>query len=90
MKRVMMLREKIFSAKEYEIDPNDPDHKLREYEIFGNETDEGFWNEYYRVGVVDTDDEQTVQDDDFQGNARDFYSYKEAKAYYDELKSKHE
>lgn len=88
MKRVVMLREKIYSATYYEIDPNDPHHTLREYEEFGYETDDGFWNEYYRVGVVNADDGQTPQEDDFQKNSRNFYSYKEAKTYYDELRDK--
>lgn len=91
MKRVKMLRERIYKSKEFEIDPNEPDIILskgldgKPAEVFGNEDDDGYWNEYYRVGVVDTDDDYTDQDDDFQGNAEDFYSLKEAQERYSEL-----
>ena len=85
MKKVMMLRERLYKTKEFEVDPNEPDLILGNGERFGNEYDEGFWNEYYRVGVVNTDDEETDQDDDFQSNAVDFYSLKEAQNYYSEL-----
>lgn len=85
MKKIIMLREKIYQAKEFEVDPQDPDHKLCDYERFGNESDEGFWNEYYRVGVVNAEDEEVDQDDEFQNTAQDFYSYGDALEYYDNL-----
>jgi hypothetical protein len=85
MKKVMMLREKIYKAEEFEIDPNEPDIVLNKDARFGNEDDSGFWNEYYRVGMIDTDDEDTDQDTMFQDTAVDFYNLAEAQQCYSEM-----
>lgn len=85
MKRVVMTREKLYKTEEFEVDPNEPDIILDKDARFGNESDEGFWNEYYRVGVVDTDDEITDQDTMFSETAVDFYNLAEAQKTYSEM-----
>ncbi len=85
MKKVRFLRERLYKTKEFEVDPNEPDRILSNGEVFGNENDEGFWNEYYRVGMVDTDDEYAIQDEMFQDTAVDFYNLAEAQQAYSEM-----
>lgn len=85
MKRVMMTREKLYKTEEFEVDPNEPDIVLDKTARFGNESDEGFWNEYYRVGIVDTDDEIPDQVAMFSETAQDFYNRADAQACYSEM-----
>lgn len=84
MKKVIMLREKLYQMKEFEVDPNEPDVVL-DYARFENDTDEGVWNEYYRVGMIDTDDEANEQDAEFQDTALDTYNRAEAQQFYAEM-----
>lgn len=87
-KQLVMTREKIYRSSEFRIDPNDPDHVLEDEEVVGSDEDCGYWNEYYRVGVV--------LDGDYFGagsfveNAEDFYSYEQALKRYNELKGDYE
>lgn len=85
MKRVRFLRERLYKMKEFEVDPNEPDRILSDGEVFENETDEGVWNEYYRVGIIDTDDDYVEQDDMFSETAQDFYNLAEAQKAYSEM-----
>lgn len=83
MKSVIMTREQISASKEYLIDPGTKDIVR---EIWENEYGEcsPFWNEYYRVGIFDTD----KYEDEFEAlsnEGADFYSFVEAKRYYDLL-----
>lgn len=85
MKKVIMTRERIYSAKEFEVDPNEPDIVLSSIPRFENSDDEGVWNEYYRVGVIDTDDNTTDQNDMFARTAVDFYNRGDAQQCYAEM-----
>lgn len=85
MKRVKALRERLYKTKEFEVDINEPDRILSDGEVFSNENDEGFWNEYYRVGIVDTDDDFPEQDEMFNETAEDFYTLAEAQKRYSEM-----
>ncbi len=79
--QVIMTRERITHAFEHKINPEDPDD-IKE-NLFENEDNSGWWNEYYRVIVVDKDWDgsyEQLQD----GEDYDFYSYTEAKKFYDE------
>ena len=85
-KELVMTREKIYRSSEYRIEPTDPDHVFEE--VVGSDDDHGYWNEYYRVGVVlDGDYFGTGS---FVENAEDFYSYELALQRYNELKGDYE
>ena len=90
MLKIIMTREKIYRSAEFEIDPHDPEHVLNHEELTGNEEDNGFWNEYYRVAVVDTDKVERGMsiNEQFSQNASDFYSYEDALDEYDKLENK--
>lgn len=84
MKKVIMVREKIYKSKEYLIDPKDKDTELQE--IWENEFCDPFWNEYYRVGIYDDEkyeDEFTALSE--EGNH--FYDFDEAYEYYKRLEN---
>ena len=81
MKKVWFLRERLYRTEEFEVDPNEPDRIVNFTPVFGNEDDEGFWNEYYRVVVCEHDGDPNGEDCD---SSEDFYSYQEAVACYNE------
>ena len=83
-----MTREKIYKSEEFIIHPEMPDMLMSEDAFCGNEDDGGYWNEYYRVGIIDDSDEANDQFDDFQNTAEDFYSLAEAKKLYDYYEKK--
>lgn len=82
MKQVIMTREKISRSKEYLVNPEEPDEIIKE--VWENIDCEPFWNEYYRVGVFD-DAEYEYEDEALNDSCEFFYSYKQAKEYYDKL-----
>lgn len=83
MKQVIMAREIIERCQEWLIDP----YTLEEQrEIWRNEYGNTIWNEYYRVGVYDSDkyeDEFTALNEE----GHDFDDRMEALAYYEQLKA---
>lgn len=83
MKKVIMTREKIYKAKEY-VMPDGQETEVQEWAGFDD--DEGVWNEYYRVGVIDTNDSEEKQHSDFTDNCTDHYSYLEAEEEYNKRK----
>lgn len=85
MRKVIMVREKIYKSKEYLIDPKDKDTELQE--IWSNEDCEPFWNEYYRVVIFD-DEEYEDEWEALSDDSRDFYDFAEAYEYYKQLEYK--
>lgn len=85
MKKVIMVREKIYKSKEFLIDPKDRDTELNE--IWDNEFGDPYWNEYYRVVIFD-DEEYQDEEEALSDDSRDFYDFAKAYEYYKQLESK--
>lgn len=88
MKKVIMTREKICKSKEFVIDPET--QKVLDNRAFcenEDEDDDGYWNEYYRVGIVDDKNElnDCFDTDLFMDTVRDFYDFPTAKEAYREM-----
>lgn len=80
MKQVIMTRELILHSTEHIIHPYTRTEQREIWDSFG----EHFWNEFYRVGVYDTD-KYTSEIEALADSGREFTSHKEALEYYEQL-----